>query len=568
MSLNLKDRILQTLVEEHKINQVALEEALMPQKSGRARSFGRILIDKGFINDKTLLTVFIKETGLPFMNLNKFKVDPSLVDVVPEKFARQYKMLPIAALHGTITVAVSDPLDAVMVNDLQNISGRSVTMFLALESDIIRALDALYGTGIASVSDISKDFEPEALKVLGDDDDKGDSNNEQDGEQAPIIKVVNLVIKESLKQRASDIHIEPMVDCMRVRYRIDGILRDILKIPKKNQNAVLVRIKIMAKLDITSSQVPQDGRFKMKLGNKDVDFRVSLLPTSFGQKVVMRILDRTSLSIGLRGLGMSEKSQKVLEEGIRRPYGMILITGPTGSGKSTTLYSLVSILNTVERNIITVEDPVEYLIDGLTQIQTHTEIGFTFAEGLRAILRQSPDVVMVGEIRDGETADIAIKAALTGQIVLSTLHTNDAPGALTRLVDMGVEPFLVASSVIVVSAQRLARKICLQCKEPYDIPAEVIKSLDFKLPKDVQFYRGKGCNACNGTGYKGRMSITEVLEVDTHVREMILLGKTSDEIKEYAQGNGSLVTLFEDAMDKASAGLTTLEEVLRVTTSD
>lgn len=566
MSQNLRERIIQRLTEEHKVNPLALEEALM-SRDGSRESMARTLIDKGLISDKILLSVFVKETELPFINLNRFKLEPDLKDVVSEKFARQHRMLPLTVLHGSVSVAVSDPLDVEMINDLQNITGRGVMMFLATETDILRGVDALYGTGMVSASDISKDFEPEALKVLGDEDDRPETV-EQDGEQAPIIKVVNLIVKEALKQRASDIHIEPMVDCMRVRYRIDGVLRDILKVPKKNQNAVLVRLKIMAKLDITSSQVPQDGRFKMKIGNKDVDFRVSMLPTTFGQKVVMRILDRSNLAIGLKGLGMSERSRKLLEEGIRRPYGMILITGPTGSGKSTTLYSLINVLNTVDKNIITVEDPVEYMVEGLTQIQTHSEIGFTFAEGLRAILRQSPDVVMVGEIRDGETADIAIKAALTGQIVLSTLHTNDAPGALTRLVDMGVEPFLVASSVVVVSAQRLARKICLQCKQPFQIPPEMRKQIDFELPENAQFFHGKGCTLCNGTGYKGRLSITEVLEVDTPIREMILLGKTSDEIKTYAQNKGVLVTLFQDAMDKALAGITTLEEVLRVTTSE
>jgi type II secretory ATPase GspE/PulE/Tfp pilus assembly ATPase PilB-like protein len=380
--------------------------------------------------------------------------------------------------------------------------------------------------------------------------------------------MVNLVIKEAIRRRASDIHIEPEVDGMRVRYRIDGVLRDILNIPKENQNAVVVRIKIMSRLDITNAHIPQDGRFKLKVNNKEVDFRVSVLPTTFGQKIVMRVLDKGTLSVGLSGLGFEEKSLNILKESIKKPFGMILVTGPTGSGKSTTLYSIISELNTIERNIITVEDPVEYLIEGLTQIQTHPEIGLTFAEGLRAMLRQSPDVVMVGEIRDNETADIAIKASLTGQLVFATLHTNDAAGALTRLVDMEVEPFLVASSLVLVSAQRLCRKICDRCKEPSAVPKKVLERLKVRIPAGVIFYHGKGCVACNETGYLGRMGVTELLEIDDIVRDMLIDGRSSEDIKEYACKEKGMMTLWDDAMAKCVAGQTTLEEVLRIASKD
>ncbi|MDZ4241928.1 MAG: GspE/PulE family protein, partial [Candidatus Omnitrophota bacterium] len=363
-------------------------------------------------------------------------------------------------------------------------------------------------------------------------------------------------------------HIEPMADHVRVRYRIDGILRDILKIPKENQNAVGVRIKIMSRLDITALRVPQDGRFKMKLSNQEVDFRVSLLPTTFGQKTVLRVLDKKSLKIGLDGLGFSPGSIALLKEAIRAPFGMVLVTGPTGSGKSTTLYSIINELNTVDKNIITVEDPVEYLIEGLTQIQVRPEIGLTFASGLRSILRQSPDIVMVGEIRDAETADIAIKASLTGQLVFSTLHTNDAAGALTRLVDMGIEPFLVASSLVLACAQRLCRRICSHCKQPVDIPANVLKKFHYPIPQGTVFYEGKGCDFCRQTGYFGRVGVTEVLEIDDTVREMLIRGKSSDEIKKYAREKKGMVLLFDDIMQKFVAGQTTLEEVLRVTTQD
>jgi type IV pilus assembly protein PilB len=352
-----------------------------------------------------------------------------------------------------------------------------------------------------------------------------------ESEKAPIIRMVNLIIKEALTQRASDIHIEPTVDAVRVRYRIDGVLREMHNIPKENQSAVLVRIKIMSRLDITVNQLPQDGRFKLKLMNKEVDFRVSLLPTNFGQKVVMRILDKKNLSVGLEGLGFSESALMVFNKSIKAPFGMILVTGPTGSGKSTTLYSILNSLNSVERNIITVEDPVEYAVEGLTQFQTKTEIGLTFAQGLRAILRQSPDVVMVGEIRDNETADIAIKASLTGQLVLSTIHTNDAAGALTRLVDMDVEPFLVASSLVMVSAQRLCRKICQHCKQELDVPPKTLEKLNFEFKKGTKFYFGTGCSQCHNTGSLGRVGLTEVLEIDDKIREMLLKGYSSLKIK-------------------------------------
>jgi type IV pilus assembly protein PilB len=387
-------------------------------------------------------------------------------------------------------------------------------------------------------------------------------------EEGPIIRIVDLVIKEALRQRASDIHIEPQETGMRVRFRIDGLLQDILTIPKESKNAVGARIKLMANLDITNTQTPQDGRFKMKVGKQQVDFRVSLLPTTFGQKIVMRVLDKNSLSVGLSKLGFSKNSQTVLEESVYKPFGMILVTGPTGSGKSTTLYSLITKLNTADKNIITIEEPVEYLVDGLTQIEVRPDIGLNFATGLRAILRQSPDVVMVGEIRDAETADIAIKASLTGQLVLSTLHTNSAAGAVTRLVDMGLEPFLVASSLVLVCAQRLCRRICDSCKRPVDIKPEILKKIQHRLKAGTILYEGKGCQSCRGTGYKGRVGVTEVLQIDDNIRDMLLKGNTSLDITRYAQKNQGMKLLFDDVVDKMCAGETTLTEVFRVASED
>ncbi|MBF0532839.1 MAG: Flp pilus assembly complex ATPase component TadA [Candidatus Omnitrophica bacterium] len=569
MSATLKDKIWKAIAATGAIRPADLDAAILEHKQ-TGKAVDKILIEKGLVKEQDILSLFVSELGVPFINLSKYKIDPGLQETINEKIARQYKIVPISAIGNSLTIAVCDPLNVFMIDDLKNITGRDIDMVISAESDVLKTLDAYYSvTGVASVAEISQDIQVEEFEIVEDktQDGQGDENVDE-SEKAPIIRMVNLVIKEALKQRASDIHMEPTVDGMRVRYRIDGILRDVLMIPKENMGAVIVRIKILSRLDITMSQAPQDGRFKLKLGGREVDFRVSMLPTIFGQKIVMRILDKKNLSVGLSGLGLSEKAFTVLKEGVRKPFGMLLVTGPTGSGKSTTLYSIINELNTVDRNIITVEDPVEYLVEGLTQIQAQPEIGLTFAEGLRAILRQSPDVVMVGEIRDNETADIAIKASLTGQLVLSTLHTNDAAGALTRLVDMGVEPFLVASSLVIVTAQRLCRRICGRCKKEIAIPREVLDRLKYAFPANPVFYHGEGCEHCRKTGYQGRLAITEVLDVDDKVRELLLVGKSSDDIKEFARQERGMATLWEDAMAKCLAGQTTLEEVLRITSGD
>lgn len=569
MAETLKDKILKTLIDNQKISQQEIDEAISLQKK-KGVSLDKVLIEKGLINENDLLMMLVRELNIPFINLTKYKINQELKDVVPEKTARQYGIIPLSCLDQSLTVALADPLNIFIIDDLKNITGKEIDIVMSTESEILKAIDVFYGSdSIASVNEISKDIQLEDMEIVQDDDNEANMDGAVDeSEKAPIIRMVNLVIKEAIKSKASDIHIEPMIDQVRVRYRIDGVLSDILDIPKENQNAVITRIKILSRLDITANQVPQDGRFKLKLSNKEVDFRVSLLPTIFGQKVVMRILDKSNLSIGLNGLGISEKTLALFNESIRKPFGMILVTGPTGSGKSTTLYSIVNELNTIEKNVITVEDPVEFLIDGLTQIQARPEIGLTFAEGLRSILRQSPDIVMVGEIRDNETADIAIKASLTGQLVLSTLHTNDAAGALTRLVDMKVEPFLVASSLVLVSAQRLCRKICSKCKEETKVPADVLDQINYQFKPDVVFYKGKGCDACKKTGYAGRLSVTEVLEVDDEIRKMLISGASSNEIKKYACEQKEMDTLWDDAMNKCLSGLTTLEEVLRVTSNE
>lgn len=569
MAETLKNKIIKTLIESLNIEKSDIEEAIELHQN-KGIGLDRALIQKGLINEEDLLVMLVKELHIPFINLKKYKIDPALKGVVDEKVARQYRIVPISKLENTMTVAIADPLNIFAIDDLKNITGSEIDVVMSTETDILKSIDEYYGSGLSSsVTDLSKDIDVDEFEMVTDKQISKDAEISTDeGEQAPIIRLVNLLIREAIKQRASDIHIEPMVDRMRVRYRIDGVLIDTMKIPKDHQNAVIVRIKIMSRLDITATRVPQDGRFKMRIGHQEIDFRVSLLPTTFGQKIVLRILDKKNLQVGLDGLGFSKRSMEILQNGIQSPFGMILVTGPTGSGKSTTLYSVINELNTVDKNIVTIEDPVEYLIEGLTQIQARPEIGMTFASGLRAALRQSPDIVMVGEIRDSETADIAIKASLTGQLVFSTLHTNDAAGALTRLVDMGIEPFLVASSLVLVCAQRLCRKICLKCKEQVDIPEQVLKDLGYNIKSSASFYKGKGCKQCRETGYLGRSGVTEVLEVDEVVREMLIKGESSDAIKEYASQKKGLKTLWEDIMDKFINGETTLEEVLRVTSSD
>ena len=569
MAETLKTKIVNRLLETLKLNKVDLDAAMQLQKE-KGIPLERALMEKGLINEEDLLLLLVKELHIPFINLKKYKIGNDLKMIVTERVARQYHIIPLSQMDDTLTVAISDPLNIFAIDDIKNITGKNIDVVMSTDSEIVHAIDHYYGSKeTTSVADMSKNIDVEQFEIVSEKEgNQQDDVSAEEGEQAPIIRLVNLIIQEALKQRASDIHIEPMAENVRVRYRVDGVLIDALNFPKENQNSTLVRLKIMARLDITATRTPQDGRFKMSIGSKEVDFRVSVLPTIFGQKVVLRILDRKNLKIGLDGLGFSPRSIKILKEAIRSPFGMVLVTGPTGSGKSTTLYSIINELNTVEKNIITVEDPVEYLIEGLTQIHVRPEIGLTFASGLRAILRQSPDIVMVGEIRDVETADISIKAALTGQMVFSTLHTNDAAGALTRLVDMGVEPFLVASSIVLVCAQRLCRKICPHCKHKIDAPGWINKGFMEKIPKGTVFYEGKGCEHCRKTGYYGRIGITEVFEVNDTVREMLILGKSSDEIKEYSQKHCGMKVLWDEIMDKFINGETTFQEVLRITTED
>ena len=566
----LKKRLMDALLEAKLISPADLERALKIQMS-TGGNLKDILIKEGFVRERDLITALSRELFIPYLELSKYRIDPNVAQLLPEKVARQYKVVALSKIGNVLSVAMSDPLNIFAVDDLKIVTGYDIDIVLAGEKDIVRALDKIFSSSssenITNVVEEEKAQNVEVVKIEGMLDL---GSVVQESEKAPIIKIVDLMIREALRKRASDIHIEPMERDLRMRYRIDGHLYDVFKLPKKNQNAVLARIKIISGLDITEARLPQDGRFKVRLKDKEIDFRVSALPTSFGQKFVLRTLDKTKLSTGLDSLGMSEGPRKLFEEAIKKPYGMILITGPTGCGKSTTLYSILNKLNVPELNIVTIEDPVEYQLDGITQIPVRPDIGLTFASGLRSILRQSPDVVMVGEIRDSETADIAVKASLTGQIVLSTLHTNDAVGAITRLIDMGIEPFLVASSLIVTSAKRLCRRVCQHCRVAVEIPPEMRKIVGLDrvikgMPKPV-FYKSQGCDYCNHTGYYERIGIHEVLLLDDSLRDLIIKRASSDQIRDFAIKEKGMRTLRDDAMLKVAEGVITLEEALQATT--
>lgn len=572
---NLSECIIEVLKRSKRLRDEDIQKALLLYATEGAESLRDVLVRMGLISEKELMSLIGVELKIPFLNLAKFKVTPEVLAVLTEKMAKKHRVVPVSKIGKKLTLATADPFDIIARDDVSMFTRCKVEYVLSTAKDIQDTLERLYVNESENMDSIAKAVEEtqEDFEVVKSEDDIELSKPDTRSSEAPIVKIVDLLLREALKKRASDIHIEPFEDKVRVRYRIDGNLEEVLTIPKKNQNAVLTRLKIMSKLDITENRIPQDGRFKIRMEDNEVDFRVSMLPVYFGSKVVMRLLNKNNLNVGLENLGFSPTALAVFKEAIVKPFGMLLITGPTGSGKSTTLYSILNQLNTPDKNIITIEEPIEYQVRGITQIQVRSDIGLTFANGLRAILRQSPDIVMVGEIRDGETADIAVKASLTGQLVLSTLHTNDAAGAVTRLMDMGVEPFLIASSVILVAAQRLCRKVCPYCKEKTEIPKEVFERLGVSMDKIAEevggknFLKGKGCAKCNQTGYLGRIAILEALAIDDPIRDMIIRRDSSHLIKEYAMKKG-MDTLRDDAFKKLAQGVTTLDEVLRVTSED
>ncbi len=572
MITSFKDKLTDILIKGKLIKQKELDKALDIQKKSGG-SLGQILVEKGFISREDLMLVLSRQLDIPPIDITKYRLDKEIVKLIPEKMARHYYLIPISKIGNMLTVAMSDPLNIFAIDELKMLTHYKIEPVIAKEEDIKEIINAYYGAhGTQEISKILEEVEASAsdIEIVEGEEHLDVSEIAEESQAAPIVTVVSLILNEAMKKRASDIHIEPCEKSLRVRYRIDGSLHDVLTLPKKNQNAVIARLKIMSKLDITETRLPQDGRFKINFQGKEIDFRVSVLPITYGGKIVLRILDKGNLNIGLDKLGFLPGPLSTFKTALTRPYGMLLVTGPTGSGKSTTLYSIINQMNNPEKNIITLEDPVEYELEGITQIPAKPEIGLTFASGLKSILRQSPDVIMVGEIRDFETADIAIKASLTGQLILSTLHTNDAAGAVTRLVDMGVEPFLVASSIVLVSAQRLLRKICPNCKEEVEIPKNVLERVGLKqdeLKGAKVFYHGKGCARCNETGYYGRLGILEAFLIDDNIRNMIIEKKSSNEIKEYSIKHG-MKTLRDNALENFINGVTTLEEVLRATSED
>ncbi len=567
----LKKRLGDILIEEGLVTQEQLSQALYEQRR-TGQPLVAILINSGLISEEDIVITLSEQLGIPHLRVESYDIPPDVVAQVPEGIARRYHLIPVAKTGASLTIAMSDPLNIVAVDDVRMLTGYEIETVVSLDSEIKKTIDRCYGGGeepADAYEDILRDAQADVLTVMADKDDIDISHLKKEVEEAPVIRLVNLTLINAIKQNSSDIHIEPFEKEVRVRYRIDGVLRDTQSPPKALQAAVVSRIKVLSEMDIAERRVPQDGRFRIKFEGREIDFRVSTLPTYFGEKVVLRILDKGALSLDLDKLGFEEQPLEDFRESLDRPNGIILITGPTGSGKTTTLYSALNMLNTPDVNIVTVEDPVEYELHGINQVQTKPEVGLTFASGLRSILRQDPDIVMVGEIRDEETADIAIKAALTGHLVLSTLHTNDAPGAITRLIDMGMEPFLIASSLLMAAAQRLVRRICPDCRESYKVPQAVLERAQFplNLNEKILLYKGEGCSRCGQTGYRGRLALLEVLRVRENIQDLIMASVSSGEIKRAAIENGML-TLRQVALRKVKSGLTSLEESLRVTAPD
>ncbi len=558
------------LVKENLITSSQLKQAQEALKQGGGRLY-QMLVKLDIIDEEGLTNFLSKQYGVPSIDLKEFDIDPEVIKLLPKEVVEKYQILPVNRAGCTLILAMADPSNIYAIDDVKFLTGYNVEVVVAPETDLLEMINKYYEVALGVDQIMGEMGEvSEAIELSEGDIDASIVDLEKSAEEAPVIKLVNLVMIDAMRRNASDIHMEPYEKEFRVRYRIDGVLYEIMKPPKKMQNAIISRVKIMSKLDIAERRLPQDGRIKIKVGkNREMDFRVSVLPTLCGEKVVLRLLDKGTLQLDLTKLGFDEGQLKLIEDAIHKPYGMVLVTGPTGSGKTTTLYSALTELNKISENISTAEDPIEYNLPGINQVQMHDAIGLNFATSLRAFLRQDPDIIMVGEIRDLETAEIAVKAALTGHLVLSTLHTNDAPSAINRLLNMGVEPFLVSSSVNVILAQRLVRKICQGCKEEVKIPSQAL--IDIGVPSErviaMKCYKGQGCKACSGTGFKGRIAVCEVMPVNEEIREFILGNKSAAELKREAIRIG-MMTLRQSAIKKLMDGQTTFEEVIRVTMGD
>jgi type IV pilus assembly protein PilB len=592
------------LVRENILTPQQLREALDYQREHGGR-LGFNLVKLGLVSDDMVTAVLSRQYGVPSVNLDLFDVDASVIRLIPREVADKYSVLPLSRVGATLTLAMVDPTNVFAMDDIKFMTGLNIEPVVVSEAGVQEAIEEYYGgsreielasmveatlagsngnghahgngNGFAMAADAVSlaqlDFDEEAsegVEVIDEDDEIDVSSLARMSEDAPVVRLVNVLLVDALQRGASDIHIEPYEKEMRIRFRIDGVLYDVMHPPLRLRDALISRIKIMSKLDISEKRLPQDGRIKIKLRSegrsRELDFRVSTLPTLFGEKVVMRLLDKEKLMLDMTKLGFEPESLVKFKRNIERPYGMVLVTGPTGSGKTNTLYSALQSLNTTETNIMTAEDPVEFNLMGINQVQMKEQIGLNFAAALRSFLRQDPNIVLVGEIRDFETAEIAIKAALTGHLVLSTLHTNDAPSTISRLMNMGIEPFLVATSVNLIQAQRLIRRVCTECKEAVPTPAEALIEIGFTPDeaREVKIFKGRGCAKCNNTGYKGRVGLYEVMEITDDIRELILIGASALELRKRAIENGML-TLRASGLVKIRNGVTTIEEVVRET---
>ncbi len=556
------------LVKATLITKEQLQKALQQQETNGGR-IGTNLVKLGFISEDDITSFLSRQYGVPSINLSHFDIDSAVIKLIPSEIAQKHQIIPINRTGSVLTVAMVDPSNIFAIDDIKFMTGFKVEPVVAAETSIKNAINKHYDSA-GMVEDIMKDFDDKEVEALKEGEENINvAELGQAAEDAPVVKLVNLILTDAIKKGASDIHIEPYEKTFRVRYRIDGVLYEVMQPPTRLRAAITSRVKIMAQLDIAERRLPQDGRIKIKMSGKEMDYRVSTLPTLFGEKVVLRLLDKGNLQLDMTKLGFDSQALEHFESGLLMPYGMVLVTGPTGSGKTTTLYCALNRLNTTETNIMTAEDPVEYNLPGINQVQMKAEIGLNFAASLRSFLRQDPDIIMVGEIRDYETAEIAIKAALTGHLVLSTVHTNDAPSTISRLLNMGVEPFLVAASTNVILAQRLARRVCQSCKEPAPVPPQALVNIGFS-PEEagkITPHKGTGCMSCSETGYKGRVALYEVMLIKENIKEAILQGASVIELRELGRKNG-MKTLREAGLQKIREGMTSLEEVMRVTTGN
>ncbi len=561
-------RLGELLVRRGQLEPAALTKAVEEQRA-HGGALASHLVKLGFINEDALLSYLQKEYRLPVVDPSNLDIPTEVLALVPPAMVQKHHVIPVNLVRSTLTLAMADPSNLIAINEVKFLTGYDVKIAVAGASAVQRAIERYYETNV-NYDQMLNELGGEDVQLIHGEEEINLQDLERATEEAPVVRLVNALLTDAIAKRASDVHVEPYEKMLRIRFRIDGVLYEVMQPPVKLKNALTSRIKVMASLDIAERRMPQDGRIKLKLGNNlEMDFRVSVLPTIFGEKVVLRLLDKSNLQLDMTKLGFEERALKDFKEAIYKPFGMVLVTGPTGSGKTTTLYSALAELNKISTNISTAEDPVEFNLVGINQVQMHEEIGLTFAAALRAFLRQDPDIIMVGEIRDFETAEIGVKAALTGHLVLSTLHTNDAPSTINRLLNMGVEPFLVASSINLIMAQRLVRLVCTQCKEENPIAPEAL--LEIGVPQELvggmHCFHGVGCSICGGTGYKGRIALYEVMPMSDGIREAVLSGASSTDIKRAAIESG-MKTLRMSGIAKIAEGLTTIEEVLRITMPD